>query len=150
MAYVTREQAMTALFTLLQGAYAFGTTSRRPMTQANLPGTQMPAMFLIDDDEDHKRASDAPPAVRTITCAAWIFTDTGQDPNATPATILNNIIDSIDPNSGGVLMPSQFQNGRLTLGNLVYDCWIEGKITKDPGVLGGNGFAHIPISIMLP
>ena len=147
---VTREQVMQAIFNLLATAYAFQYTSRRPMTEANLSSSALfPAMFVIDDDEQHKRGDIVAPAVRTITCAAWIFTNTGEDPNAVPATILNNIIDSIDPVTAGVLMPNPL-TGHQTLGGLVYDCWIEGKVTKDPGVLGGLGFAHIPISIMMP
>lgn len=149
MTATTREQAMMALFNLLTAAYSFGYSSRRPMTQASLPSVEMPAMFLIDDDEQHKRGTNLTPAVRIITCAAWIFTADAQDPNSIPATTLNNIIDSIDPVSGGALKPSNL-TGTQTLGGLVYDCWIEGKVTKDPGVLGGLGFAHIPISIMLP
>jgi hypothetical protein len=138
---------MNALFELLETAYVFSTASRRPMSASSLPTVEMPAMFLIDDDESHVRgdALRAPGKLR-ITCAAWIFTADAQDPNAIPATTLNNILDAIDPKTGGVLKPS-VATQRQTLGGLVYDCWVEGKVTKDPGVLGGLGFAHIPITI---
>jgi len=149
MSVVSREQIMTALFTLLSGAYAFQTASRRPVTEANLPSTQMPALFLLDDDEEHKRSDQITPAVRTFTAHAWIFTAAGQDPSVIPVTILNTILDAIDPITDGVLAPNALTN-RQTLGGLVYDCWIEGKIIKDPGVISGLGFAHIPINIVVP
>lgn len=149
MSFASREQVMITLFNLLSGAYAFQTTSRRPMTQASLPNTLMPALFLLDDDEDHKRGDKITPAIRTIKAGIWIFTNSGQnpDPTITPVTILNNIIDSIDPVCGGVLKPGP--NGLQTLGGIVVDCWIEGKITKDPGMLTSGEYAHIPLMIRL-
>lgn len=157
MSIVTREQAMNALFALLQtatwdngsGPVTWLYTSRRPMTQQSLGSMEQPAMILIDDDEGHTKGDQATKAVRKITCAAWCWTAIAQDPTSIPATEINNIIDSIDPNSQGVLMANQL-TGKQTLGGLVYDCYIDGKLTKDPGVLGGLGFAHIPITIVLP
>ena len=146
MAATTREQAMIALFNLLTSAYSFNYTSRRPITASGLATLSMPALLLIDDDEEHVKGKYVTPAIRTLSCAAWIFISTGQDVSITPATLLNNIIDLIDPVSNGVLKPGP--NGRQTLGNLVTDCYIEGKVQKDPGVQGGIGFAHVPMKII--
>ena len=146
----TREQAMTALYNLLITAYSFGYTSRRPLPQTDLTTVEMPAMILIDDDESHTRRGQNVPAIRTITCAAWIFTSDASDPSSIPATTLNNILDAIDPVSGGVLKPAVGSGNFQTLGGLVSNCWVEGKITKDPGVLGKLGFAHVPMHILIP
>ena len=37
-----------------------------------------------------------------------------------------------------------------TLGGLVSDCWISGKIETDEGALGGQAVAIIPIEMIWP
>jgi hypothetical protein len=82
---------------------------------------------------------------------AYVYINDGTNKAAsvTPITSLNNILDAIDPITGGVLKP-QVINGRQTLGNLVYDCYIEGEIVKVPGDLNGQGVMIIPIKVILP
>ena len=44
--------------------------------------------------------------------------------------------------------PSPTTPGRQTLGGLVSNCYIGGKIMKDPGDLDGDAIAVIPVKIL--
>ncbi len=144
----TREQAAAALFTLLSGAYAFQVTSRRFKSWDAIASSQKPAFFLLEHTEEHLRNKSQSPALRILMCTALIFIADGKDPNVIPDTTVNNIIDSIDPVSGGVLKPDNIPAFRQTLGGLVYDCFIEGKISRVPGDVDGQGMIVIPIKII--
>lgn len=144
---VTREQAAIALFNLVSTSSTYKYTSRRFQMWDQVPANQKPALFQVEHEETHTRGKTATPAIRTLDIDIWVYIASGRDPNYTPITDLNNLIDAIDPVSGGVLVPDNWQN-RQTLGNLVYDCFIDGKITKVSGDLDGNGLAIIPIKII--
>lgn len=143
---VTREQVAEALFTLLKSSYAYPTSSRRFRTFDDIAQVQKPALYLVEHEEGHVRGKQLVPAIRTLAVDAYLFISTGMDPNTVPITTLNNLIDAIDPVSGGVLAPND--HGRQTLGGLVTDCYIEGTITKVPGDLDGQGVAIIPIKVI--
>jgi hypothetical protein len=146
MSQATREQVSVALFALLSSVSSFVYKSRRLQTFANISSSiQMPALFLEEEPEQHVRNKMPTPAIRTLEYTAYIFISAGLDPNATPITTLNNIIDAIDPLNSGVLKPDDIPQNRQTLGGLVYDCYIEGTIEKIPGDIDGIGAARIPI-----
>lgn len=148
--YVTREQVMQALLDLFTPLTDFKIVSRRLQHWSDVNGADQPALYIYEKPETHKRADQVTPAIRMLTADIFIYINVGNDPSAVPATQLNNLIDLIDPNSGGVLFPDvQIQN-RQTLGGLVYDCWIEGDILKVPGDLDGQGIAVIPVKILIP
>lgn len=147
MTTATREQVANALFTLLQTSYSYPTASRRFLPWDDILSVQKPALFQYEHEEEHVRGKQLIPAIRTISIDVYIFISTGLDPNTTPITNMNNLIDAIDPVSGGVLSPYP-GNPRQTLGGLVTDCYIEGKITKVPGDLEGMGVAIIPIKVV--
>ncbi len=142
----TREQAACALFKLLTSSYTYPTTSRRFRTFDDIAQVQKPALYQVEHEEEHVRGKQLIPAIRTLMVDVYLFISTGMDPKAVPITTLNNLIDAIDPVSGGVLTPND--HGRQTLGGLVTDCYIEGKITKVPGDLDGQGVAIIPIKVV--
>jgi hypothetical protein len=143
---ITREHVSIALYNLLVGSSTYQTTGRRFQTFANLPNVQKPALFLVEPKENHRRDKELVPARRIIEYECFIFIDDGTDPNAVPITVLNPLIDAIDPVNGGVLTPGI--NGRQTLGGIVMDCYIEGEIIKVPGDLDGQGAAIIPIKVI--
>lgn len=143
---VTREQVSAALFAKLKTAAAFGYSSRRFQTWDQIASAQKPALFLVDTKESHSKQSLITPAVRIISYDAYIFTAAGQDPNATPITDLNALVDAVDPTSGGVLAPND--HGRQTLGGLVYDCYLDGQVDKVAGDLDGLGVAILPVKVL--
>ena len=162
MSGVTREQVGTALLNLLltasfitvnsQGqAINFVTSGRRLRFWDQVNGSAMPALFLTELKENHVRQELQTPAVRTIMYHAFIYINDGANtsPLVTPITTLNNILDAIDPITGGVLKP-QVMSGKQTLGGLVFDCYIEGEPEKVPGDLDGQGLMTIPIKVILP
>lgn len=144
---VTREQVGIALFNKLLTSGTFPTNSRRFQTWTNIADVQKPALFLIEHEEEHAKNRNQTPAVRTTHFDCYLFIATGLDPNAVPITTLNNLIDAIDPVSGGVLTPWP-SGSRQTLGGLVTDCYIDGQIIKVPGDLDGQGVAIIPIKVV--
>lgn len=145
----TREAVSQALFDLLITSYSYALTSRRLDTYSSISSSaQMPAFFLEEEPEQHTRNKMPTPALRVLTYTAWIFVSQGEDPNALPITIINNIIDAIDPVSGGVLKPNNLPQNRQTLGGLVYDCYIEGTLPKAPGDIDGIGALRIPIKVI--
>lgn len=151
--YVTREQCMQALFNLLlplkENGY-FNTMSRRLKLFSAVPGGEQPALYLYEKDETHKRAETITPAIRQLEADIIIYINVGKDTATVPATLMNNLIDLIDPNSGGVLKPDNPQANRQTLGGLVWDCWIEGNVQKVPGDLDGQGMAVLKVKILIP
>jgi hypothetical protein len=146
MTTATREQVANALFNLLVGSSQFLTTGRRFLPESQIASAAKPALFLLDDDEQHTRGKQLVPAVRETVFECLVFISAGLDPNAVPSATLSNLIDVIDPVSGGVLKPGI--NGRQTLGGLVTDCYIEGKVIKAPGDISGLGAARIPIKVI--
>ena len=143
---VTRESVLTALFTLLQTASGFNSYSRRFKMWNQVKGPDMPALLLCEKPEQAARGKELRPAIRTLNAEIWIYINTGKDQNTIPATTLNNLIDVIDPVTGGVLAPGPM--AKQTLGGLITDCYIDGEITKVPGDLDGEGMALIPIKII--
>ena len=102
---VTREQVLTALFTLLQTASGFNSYSRRFQLWDQVKPAAMPALILSEKPEQIQRGKELRPGIRTLNAEVWIYINAGKDPNEVPATTLNTLIDAIDPNSGGVLNP---------------------------------------------
>jgi len=148
MTTATREQVENALFTLLTGSASYNYSSRRLRMPDQMANVAKPALFLVAHKETHAKGKLITPAIRTLHLDVVIYIAIGTDPNSTPATTLNNLIDAIDPNTGGVLKPSPM-NGKQTLNGLVTDCYINGEIILTPGDIGnGMGGAVIPIDVV--
>lgn len=107
-----------------------------------------PALFLINADEERTQREGHPPR-RTMQVELLIYTDVGKNPDFAPGTALNNFLDAIE----AALLPQPGQEllfNRVTLGGLVWHCWISGKAEFYPGDLGTQSKALIPVSILIP
>ena len=144
----TREDVFQALFALSEAlswdspARGFVYSARRVKLWDDLPG--QPALCQAEHDELVEQITGLPPK-RTLNASWLIYQNTGADPNATPASENNLILDAVQaafPNPDG----DQVQ----TLGGLVAKCWINGRIFKDPGDLDGQGLMIVPIQILIP
>ena len=144
--YVTREQVSSYLFSLLTSSGKYKTASRRFQTFDEIANVDKPALYMVEHKETHVKAKLITPAIRTLEIDVYIFISTGLDPNAVPIIALNNLVDAIDPSTGGVLSPGV--NSQQTLGGLVTNCYIDGQIIKVPGDFDGQGVAIIPIKII--
>jgi hypothetical protein len=129
---------------LLQG---FQTAGRR-LQQAAEEADQ-PSMYLIDVAEEHPERESRKPYLVNIRCELWIYSTAGQDPDAVPATALNNLIGAVEQ----LLTPSGSQPGggfqqRLGLEG-VNSCRIEGEVQKEPAHTARLAHAIIPIRIQV-
>lgn len=126
---------------LLQG---FQTTSRRLRDAA--AEQDMPALYLVELNELHAPRGSAAPLLVELNAEAWIYTRVGAEENATPAAMLNTLIDCIER---ALYPPPDYPGGRrqnLGLHGVQY-CRIEGEVQKDPGHNAPIAMAVIPIKI---
>lgn len=152
MADPTRNQVFDALFALLQtvtfpamgsaGATTWVETSRRLKLWGDVdPGSQ-PAMFLVDHGEDFARDRGVP-SKRYWLCHVFAYCRTN---DLIGSELVNDMLDGIDH----VLVSDDKSTNVLTLGNKVYNCWIEGTVIKDPGDLDDQALLIVPIKILVP
>lgn len=134
---------MTALFALLSAAAPFTTTGRRLKHWSMV--AEQPALFLDDRGTDYPPHDSGIPPKRTLMADVWIYANSGEDPDAVPATQLNSLIDAVE----AALAPSPVTN-TLTLGGLVTHCWIEGRPEYFSGHLAGQAIAVVPIKMLVP
>ena len=139
---ITREEVMTALQARLT-LPSLKTISRRNRAPETLSPSLTPALMLIGHREQFERPSLSAPPKITLHILAILYIDVGNDENAIPDGILNNLLDEIT----AALEPDDRNLGRLTLHGLVQSVTIDGEITKAPGDVTGKGLAVIPITI---
>jgi hypothetical protein len=74
--------------------------------------------------------------------AIWVYVR-DESPNG-PAAFMDDFLDKIE----GMFKTSRNGAGKVTLGNLVHDCRINGSIDTDEGLLGPQAVAVIPVEIV--
>lgn len=119
----------------------FLTASRRIQLWSQV--SAQPAMYLRRIGSDDAW-SGAGLQITTLDCEVWIYSKAGQDPDAIPDEALSNL----DQLVRQAFTPDD--DGRFTLGGLVYWARIEGRSDYSPGDLGGQGISRIPVRITLP
>jgi len=147
----TREQAMTALFNLLNGKVpGINTYSRRVTLPQACKSQSLPVLMMYERPEEIKNPGLATPAIRTW--YVWLLVVFRNPSKVDPgASILNPILDGIEAALAPTGRDLSYQ-GAQTLGGLVQQCKIEGEIHKelgdtDPDGLGG---AIVPLRIVVP
>ena len=139
---MTREAIITALFNLLVTSHAYKTTGRRLILWTLVP--EQPALFLRHTgDVFPEHPTGLLPRTR-IECEAWIYVKTA-DPDAIPEKQMNNVLDAVER---ALKPPPAYEN--QTLGGLVTQGWIEGRVEIHPGDLDGQSIAVVPITILVP
>jgi hypothetical protein len=143
----TIEQAVSALFAVLQGTATFVTSSRRNQNPEGMNPANTPALFLIEhqDEFDRKQGYNIQ-AVQSLRLMAIIYIDVGSDPNAIPSTFINNTIDAIK----AAFAPDDRVRNTFTIGGLVQACTIDGQTSRASGDVTGKGLAIVPIRILFP
>jgi hypothetical protein len=104
-----------------------------------------PALFVRDTEEELEYLNIILQR-QTIKAEVFLYAQSGNDPNVTGGTALNNLIDSIQ----AALAPDDQGSGRFTLGGLVEWCRLEGRVDKEPGDLDGQAMAMAEILITVP
>jgi len=140
---IAREPVFAALFSLLQSATAFTTSSRRLVNVQDLAAEAFPAAYQLQGKQIVKKTVITPPIYEME--ATWIIYAFSNDPNIAPSTVLNPLVDAVLK----VLIPAPLSNA-LTLGGLVTQCAVSGDIEIFEGVLGDRAVAVIPLQILAP
>ncbi|MDA8230348.1 MAG: hypothetical protein M0006_03325 [Magnetospirillum sp.] len=142
-----RETYRQALFTRLQALQADGaviTCDRRARLLDDMNDGELPALFVMADDETVTEDDGAPPA-HTLGAQVLIYT-ANPDPNTSAEVVLDDLLDAVE----GALAPDSWATGTCTLGGLVQHCRIEGDIKIFAGALGQRAAAVIPVKILVP
>lgn len=148
MAAVTREQISVAFFNLIKGAAQFTATNRRFVHWDQVNETQMPFLTMLKTGEVRARQTEGLPTL-TINAHVFVYMSAGMDPEDTPDTAMNALLDAIDvavaPVGADVL-----NGNKQTLGGLVAHCYPVGPVFVDTGDIDGKAVAAIPFQILVP
>lgn len=133
------EPVLEALLNTLQSVAAFRTTGRRARHWSQV--SEQPALFLrhIGDTDQYSGEM----SITTLECEVWIYSQAGEDDDATPDSALTVLVRKIRQ-----AFPPEDET-RFTLGGLVYWCRIEGRSDYSPGDQGGQAIARIPVRVTL-
>jgi len=143
---ISRETIYSKLFTLvlgLKGTHGIQTVSRKLKHFADVPPAQQPAIFQVQRFEDPVQTRLLPTKWK-LNVDLYVYVNTAKNPNASPAVLLNPILDAIE-----ALFPPEEGNIQ-TLGGLCSHAWISGKIETTEGLLGDQEVAVVPIEILAP
>jgi hypothetical protein len=125
----------------------FLTVSRRVVLFGECP--QQPACYQAEHGDTVAQVTGMP--YKTILQAKWIiYQNLAQDKNALGVVENNLIIQGCYAALAPRPDDPGFLDRRNTLGGLVYHCFIQGELFKDPGDLDGQGMMVIPIKVLVP
>lgn len=126
---------------------------RKHKAPPDLSPVEQPALFVVQVKETH--VPQKPPGAPTklvlhgfliiYLTASAVNEDVGTE-TLLAATQLNALFTALDQ----VLLPDDPISGKFTLGGLVTHCWIEGDTDQDPGILGQQAAAILPVHILVP
>jgi hypothetical protein len=139
---MTRELIYSTLFDLWKSIPGIITYSRRLVHWSDVVPESQPALYQIQKGE-RAIVTRGVPTKWELSVDIYVYTNVGNDINATPAIALNPILDGIE----AVLLPDP-ATGFQTLGGLVSHAWIDGEIETSEGALGPQEVAIVPIRIL--
>jgi hypothetical protein len=145
---ISRETIISALVTLIAGAYPWATgPSRRLKLWADVPPSARPACFVFQGGmEHHAYGAQLVNPKRTIEVRLFIYAN-AKDPNTIGASLLNAILDALDAAFAAARDPV---SGLISLGGYTFSARIEGDALMDPGDLDGDALLIVPVKIVLP
>ncbi len=130
----------------------FVTTGRKHKAPPSLGLLEQPALFVVQMSEEH--VPQKPPGAPTkLILHGFLILylqapvpaeEIGQETQLA-AEMLNARFEAID----AALEPDGAR-GKFTIGGLVEHCWIEGETRQDPGILGPQAAAIVPLHILVP
>lgn len=153
---VDREACWAALFAQLQaGLVTAGlvTMSRQHSMPPMLTPEQQPALFLVQARETRKKSPRGTPTQLCLHGFIILYLQVpspldeviGQE-TVLASTQMNVLLKAIDD----AMAPDDLVTGKLTLGGLVYDCWIDADVEMDPGIFSSQGAAILPVEMLVP
>lgn len=142
----SRESIFAALFTLLQTATGFNSSSRSIKDFADVAPADQPALFLQEGKQRAETRYRIPTKWTFYADIVLYVNSATPNQSADTVTVLNQQIDAVL----AVLAPSKV-TADVTLGNLVEDVRVNGDVDVYEGRLdagGRQGIAVIPIEII--
>ncbi len=157
----TREQVFKSLFELTNGVQwnvgtdiapelvGFKTRTRRIKLFSDVGKGSQPWIGQAEHNETAAQVSNLP--YKWVWTAQWmVYHQAGLQPDSEPTVWNNLIIDSLEK----ALQPKPQDEGyfdrRNTLLGLVYHCYIDGEVFKDPGDIDNQAMIVVPIKILVP
>lgn len=139
---MNREPIYAALFARIRNNPALKTAARTLKHYDDVPPSEQPAIFQRQLDQV---AAPKPSQPTKWECDVewYLYINAGTQPNVDNCVIMNPILDAIEQ----AMSPDT--SGYNTLGGLVFDCKINGKIEIYEGINGGpQTMAIVPIKII--
>lgn len=144
-----RELIAAGLFKKFTDALTPGgliTASRALKSYDQVDGVLMPALYQTQTGETYEETIIGLPGKRTMHFSLFLYTCDPQQPDVVPSTQLNNMITAVET----CLAPCVI-NGKITLGGLAANVWIDGNIEIYEGVTqDGKSIAIIPVAAIIP
>lgn len=153
---VDREPLWVALFNLLNekladsGIVTFG---RQHVQPPALTPEQQPALFLVQGRETRAKRPRGTPTQLVLNGFLILYLQgpspldevVGQE-TVNVSTQMNALLKAIDD----ALVPDDVVNGKLTLGGLVDDCWIDGDTEMDPCIYSSQAATISLVKMLVP
>lgn len=128
---------------------SFNTRTRRIELFSDVPDKEQPWLGQSEHSENITQISRMP--YKATLNAQWVvYHVTGKQPKSTPTSRNNLILDALQNAMAPVVSDPGYPDERNTLGGLVYHCYIEGEIFKDPGDIDNQAMLIVPIKILVP
>jgi hypothetical protein len=140
---INREPIYAALFAKIATAGSYTTISRRLRHWNDVAPAEQPALFVIQRNET-AAVSPGLNTKWTLKVDAYVYVHTRGDPTISPGSLINPLLDSVT----SVFVPDDLIKNKCTLGGLVEHAWIDGTIETDEGILGDQGVAIVPITLL--
>lgn len=121
----------------------FKTVTRRPILWNEIKPTELPALVIIQEGDTYVYQSENTPPKVTLNTTLLIYTKASQEKAYIPATLMNNLKDSIDD-----ALKADY-TGKQTLGGLVSHCRVEGDCPLEDGSLDGTGVAVVRVKMLV-
>lgn len=134
-----REAIYSALFAKVSAIPGLKTKSRILQHWNDVPPSRQPALFQAQGDQVAAPLTGGP-TKWTFYVSLYLYCYSS-NPKAPPAPQLNQYLDDIEK-----ALKADY-TGYQTLGGLVFDCAIDGKVETDEGLLGSQSVAIVPIKI---
>ncbi len=157
----TREAAFSALWALTAGVSwvpdpahplvtrTWVTRNRRSKLFADVAAGQQPAIFQWEHGEQIAQKTKMP--YRRMWYAKWLVYQITASDDAVAGGIENNmILDALQAAIAPRPTDPGFNDERNTLGGLVWHCFFDGEIFKDPGDIDAQAMMVIPVTMLVP
>lgn len=157
----TREQVFTALFGLLDGVQwnlgtdaapvmaTFKEKTRRIVLFSDVPAAEQPWIGQAEHAETSAQKTNMP--YKRVWKASWMVYHRASDVPGGIGAIWNNlIIDALEAALAPKPGDEGFLDERNTLSGLVWHCFIEGEVFKDPGDIDKQALIVVPITLLVP